>query len=401
MLLLARAAASVILTTGACSARHVSIRTLAPAACASILQPRLTLWIDKTLEAERRKRAALDKEAKEATKAERLGQWATLVVANLYRIDERDERVVVEDWENGGQPTELVFKSGEGTPLEQAEAAFKKARRLRRGSTVIKALIEQSEELEIQLEDWRERAAATVPADEDAAGGSDALRTLHAEMIRSAKKLKLKMSGLEMVAETANGAAGEQDARLGRRSGLPRGSRQMTQPAPLAPSATGGWSGREFMSPGGIPILVGRNRKENEHLSLHVARVPDVWFHVRDAPGAHVVLQMSRLSKNQGRDAPPSDACMQMAADLAAFYSELRDERKALVAFTSPKHITKPNGAPLGAVKLRQEDGTVVGQPSGRKSLVPTEIIEARERERFGGGDSGPVMSGGGGKRWS
>ena len=60
----------------------------------------------------------------------------------------------------------------------------------------------------------------------------------------------------------------------------------------------------------GVPILVGRNRKENEQLSLRVAREPDVWMHVRGVPGAHVLLQMSRV---KGKE-PPAEECMQMAA---------------------------------------------------------------------------------------
>ena len=45
-----------------------------------------------------------------------------------------------------------------------------------------------------------------------------------------------------------------------------------------------------------MPILVGRNRKENEELSLRVAKPADVWMHVRDSPGAHVILQLSQVS---------------------------------------------------------------------------------------------------------
>ena len=71
------------------------------------------------------------------------------------------------------------------------------------------------------------------------------------------------------------------------------------------------------------------------------------------------------------------------------------------------RHVTKPNGAPLGAVKLRQEGGTIVANPAGKRTLVPPDVVAARERERFGddggggGGASAPVMSGGGAKRWS
>ena len=290
------------------------------------------------------------------------------MVANLYRIDGKATSVVVEDWENGGAPTELRF-DGEGSPREQADKAFAKARRLRRGSAVVRELIAQSELVERKLRTWQERLDASDAADE-------ALGALHAEVRGEAKRLKLKVPELT----AADASVGVPAAsRSGDATSLPRGSRAQTQPAPLAPSQTPGWTGREFLSPAGVPILVGRNRAENEQLSLKIARDPDVWFHVRDAPGAHVVLQMSRL---KGRPLP-DDECLQMGADLAAFYSELRDERKALVTYTSPRHITKPNGAPLGAVRLRSEDGTIVARPTDSE-LIPAEVVELRERERWG-----------------
>jgi predicted ribosome quality control (RQC) complex YloA/Tae2 family protein len=333
--------------------------------------------VEKALAGEERKRGALAKEADSARKAEKLGQWATLVVANLYRIDDRTERVVVEDWDNDGQPTELVFDAAEGTPREQADKAFTKARKLRRGSVVVAELIEQSNAVSLRLATWQKRL--TEVDDDDEA----ALSALRDELVRGAKKLKLKADGLE---NRGAGGAGTD------RASLPRGSRADTQPKALYGSQTPGWTGREFVSPLGVPILVGRNRRENEHLSLSVCRDPDVWFHVRGAPGAHVVLQMSRV---KGK-APPSDECLQMSADLAAFYSELRDENKALVMFAAPRHVTKPNGAPLGAVKVREEGGTIVGRPAS--DLLPSEIKALRESERFG---ASPVMSGGGAKKFT
>ena len=368
----------------------------APLACAaaatssSSVSDLLAAWLDKALTAEARKRKALQKEADAARSAERLGQWATLVVANLYRIDPAAERAIVEDWENGGTPTELKFEPSEGTPREQADKAFAKARRLRRGSAVVAELIEQSEATERKLRIWRQRlevSAAEADAVNDETLRKDAvndetLRKLRSDITREAKKLQLKLP------EHGFAAEGDRSAAADKSKSLPRGSRADTQPQQLFASQTGGWSGREFVSPMGVPILVGRNRAENEQLSLKIARDPDVWFHVRGAPGAHVVLRMSQLPKGSVAD----DDCMQMAADLAAFYSELRDERKALVAYTSPRHITKPNGAPLGAVRLREEDGTILGRPTD-SALIPKSIVELRERETRGGG----ALSGGNG----
>ena len=90
--------------------RPIRIST-APFACAAAsfsppnggLGLQLTSWLDNSINNEQRKRVSLAKEAEAARKAERLGQWATLVIANLYRIDDKATSAVVEDWDNDGQ----------------------------------------------------------------------------------------------------------------------------------------------------------------------------------------------------------------------------------------------------------------------------------------------------------
>ena len=90
-------------------------------------------------------------------------------------------------------------------------------------------------------------------------------------------------------------------------------------------------AGRVFESAAGVPILVGRNKRENEQLSLRIGRHPDVWFHAREVPGAHVVLRMSvvhprKKDAQKGGKKPGSakqspaaqEDCMQMAADLVS-----------------------------------------------------------------------------------
>lgn len=48
---------------------------------------------------------------------------------------------------------------------------------------------------------------------------------------------------------------------------------------------------RRFTTPSGLPVLVGRNNRQNDELSIKVAREQDVWMHARHVPGAHVVLR--------------------------------------------------------------------------------------------------------------
>jgi hypothetical protein len=127
---------------------------------------------------------------------------------------------------------------------------------------------------------------------------------------------------------------------------------------------------RKLTSPGGCTVLVGRNRRGNEYLSLSVARQNDVWMHSRGCPGAHVVIQ------NRRGGPTPTEDDFQFAADLAIFYSDLRNEARAPVSAAEPKHLLKPRGAPLGAIKVREEWRTFVGRPNH----VPEELKEAREQ---------------------
>jgi hypothetical protein len=136
---------------------------------------------------------------------------------------------------------------------------------------------------------------------------------------------------------------------------------------------------RKFTSPNGCEILVGRSRRENEAICFQMARDNDIWMHARGTPGAHVLLQGRR-----GKPTPTED-CLQFAANLAIFYSDARSERKAEVTTAEPKHILKPRGAPLGAVKQRKEGKTLIGHPQD----VPQECKDAREESGLGWEETG------------
>lgn len=70
-----------------------------------------------------------------------------------------------------------------------------------------------------------------------------------------------------------------------------------------------------------------------------------------------------------------TENCLQLAADLAAFYSDARSERRADIMAASPKHLLKPRGGPLGAVKVREEWKVFTGFPDN----VPDDFKLARE----------------------
>ncbi|MBR5281006.1 MAG: NFACT family protein [Clostridia bacterium] len=99
-----------------------------------------------------------------------------------------------------------------------------------------------------------------------------------------------------------------------------------------------------YTSPDGYRILVGRNNRQNDRLTLRDSRGEDLWFHVHGAPGAHVVLC------TQEKQGVWSNLSIEMAASLAAWYSDQRNNSKADVDYTKIKHIKKIPGAHPGMV---------------------------------------------------
>jgi predicted ribosome quality control (RQC) complex YloA/Tae2 family protein len=106
-------------------------------------------------------------------------------------------------------------------------------------------------------------------------------------------------------------------------------------------------------------VLVGRNARENHHLSFRVARAEDLWLHARDAPGSHVVLR-----DNEGR-AGADD--LREAAEVAAFFSESRGDSLVDVHVTRRKHVRPARGGP-GRVFVAHSDTLRVAprDPEGR-----------------------------------
>jgi predicted ribosome quality control (RQC) complex YloA/Tae2 family protein len=73
---------------------------------------------------------------------------------------------------------------------------------------------------------------------------------------------------------------------------------------------------KHYITSSGGKIIIGRNSRENEQLTFQIARANDLWFHARNAQGAHVVL----MSPDNNHD--PGD--IQHAANLAALHSKLK-----------------------------------------------------------------------------
>lgn len=98
----------------------------------------------------------------------------------------------------------------------------------------------------------------------------------------------------------------------------------------------------EYISEDGFRILVGRNNIQNDQLSFKIANKNDIWFHVQQHHGSHVILI------TDGKE--PSDKTMEYAASLAVYHSSVRGSTNIPVDYTPAKNLKKVPGARLGFV---------------------------------------------------
>ncbi|WP_313132498.1 Rqc2 family fibronectin-binding protein [Anaerocolumna sp.] len=97
-----------------------------------------------------------------------------------------------------------------------------------------------------------------------------------------------------------------------------------------------------YLSSDGFHIYVGKNNYQNDELTFKFATGGDWWFHAKNIPGSHVVLQ------TEGKEIP--DRTFEEAGRLAAFYSKGREGDKVEIDYTEKKNVKKPAGGKPGFV---------------------------------------------------
>jgi len=96
----------------------------------------------------------------------------------------------------------------------------------------------------------------------------------------------------------------------------------------------------KFVTSGGYTVLCGKNNIQNDYITTKLAEKTDWWFHVKNLPGSHVLMQCRE---------EPSEVDFTEAAEIAAFYSQAEGNNVA-VDYTNAKHVKKPAGSKPGYV---------------------------------------------------
>src|SRR4029077_7948431 len=105
---------------------------------------------------------------------------------------------------------------------------------------------------------------------------------------------------------------------------------------------------RQFKGAGDRPIWVGRGPEDNDRLTLDHTRPHDLWLHVRDEAGAHVVVPLER-----DEACPPELLCD--AATLAAHFSQSHGQAPVDAPCTPRPPLAKPRKSAPGLVRVTRE----------------------------------------------
>jgi len=97
-----------------------------------------------------------------------------------------------------------------------------------------------------------------------------------------------------------------------------------------------------FITKDGIAIYVGKNNLQNDYLTFKKANRFDMWFHVKDMPGSHVIVHSQNLD----------EYTIRLAAKIAAYYSKGRLSSSVPVNYAQVRTLKKPHSNRPGLVLL-------------------------------------------------
>ena len=124
----------------------------------------------------------------------------------------------------------------------------------------------------------------------------------------------------------------------------------------------------ELVSSDGFYILCGRNQQENREVTFRAARGNDIWMHVKQTGGSHVVI------KSQKNKSIPLQTLLE-AAQLALYYSKVRNSKKIEVDYTFRKNVKAIKGTIAKVTYTANKSLVVDSDPSLMKKVLQKNSI--------------------------
>lgn len=264
---------------------------------AADLRRSLIQVVDSHLDRLARKVRAQERELAAAENAEVYRIYGELLTANLHRLRKGMQSVALENFYDADLEKVTIPLDPRLTPSENAQDYF------RRYNKAKNALVEGRQHYQRSLDEQK-----------------------YLEQVRTSLDLAVDPSDLEDIRRELV----EEGYIRPVKDPKPKESKE-SKPRPL-----------RFQSSDGLEILVGRNNRQNEYVTFRAASPDDIWLHVKDMPGSHVIIRTL--------GAEPPENTLQEAALLAAYYSKARLGQNVAVDYTFRKHVRKPRGGKPGMV---------------------------------------------------
>lgn len=245
----------------------------------------------------RRRIANQRQELSACGRQEELRHTGELILANIYMLKKGDGTAELIDYSDESCPRVTVKLDKRLTPQQNAERYFSEYKKC---ETAKKMLAEQISQGEAELKYIDSVLDSLTRAETEAD-----IESLREELYEQGYLRRKKASGKKAKPQKA-----------------------------LPP--------KKFVTEGGFEVLVGRNNRQNDRLTLKDSKKTDLWFHTKDIAGSHVIL------KTDGKE--PSERDILEAAQLAALNSKAASSSSVPVDYTLVKHVKKPVGAKPGMV---------------------------------------------------
>lgn len=270
----------------------------------------LEVLVRRQLKKLRRRRENIMAEKEQKGEYELFRTQGELLLSSLHLVQRGMTEVVVMDYHQHPPQQVTIPLDPKRTPQENAEICFTRYKKAKRGLEHIERRLRETD---AEL-DWCEGMALAL---------DEAQTPVELDEVRR----ELTESGM---------------IRPLRSDRVARASR----PVSAGPHRT--------LSPSGLVVLWGRNNRTNDEVSLRHTGKDDLWFHVHNRPGCHLVL---KRGGHKG-DLPEEDILF--AASLAAGYSRARNDHKVEVMVAEGSAVRKPKGARPGLVTVGTYHSLVV-----------------------------------------
>ncbi len=262
----------------------------------------------KAIKHEKRILEKLKKDRAEAEKSDQYQWWGELLMAQLHKVKLHLSEITLEDVVRGGPRAVVIPLDPEITPLQNAQRFFKKAQKGSRGL----AQVEKREREILERMNQLKSAQRSLPA------------------LREVDEIKKAFKDLFPVKKEPAKPKKEKEEKI------------------PTPNILRTKLSKQF------ELCAGTSAAANEYVTFQLAQPEDLWFHVRDLPGSHVILR--RLQ----RDSTITDDMILQAAKVAAAQSKAQPGTKVTVSYTEKKNVKKIPGAPMGMVSLTKEKSLYV-----------------------------------------